>query len=153
LFVRLSFIPALAGALVLALPLSGCGDIGPSPASPTSGPIKPLYGGVKITQLGTEQVTGPYQVTLTSDGTPAHGLVKFQAHITHKGQPFDKGFVTLSLTAPGAEREDHAKRMDSTAPGEYQTTLSTDKEGEWLAKLTIVGVPSTDPAYFSFDAQ
>lgn len=149
---RLSFIPVLAGALALALPLSGCGDVGPSPASPTSGPIKPLYGGVKITPIGTEQVTGPYQVTLTSNGTPANGAIKFTAHVTHKGKPFTQGYVTLALQAPGSEIEDDGKRMEKPGPGEFTTTLNTNREGEWLAKVTVVGVPGTDPAFFSFNA-
>jgi hypothetical protein len=153
LFVRLSFIPAVAGILALAAPLAGCGDVAPSPSSPTSGPIKPLYGGVKIVPIGTEQVTGPYTVTLTSDGAPANGLVKFTAHVTQKDKPLDKGFVTLSLTPPGAKPEEDAKGMDKTAPGEYHTTLSTDAAGEWLAKATVVGVPGTAPAYFSFTTQ
>lgn len=149
---RLSLFPILAGAFALALPLSGCGDVGPSPASPTSGPIKPLYGGVKIVPLGTEQVTGPYHVTLTSDGTPANGVIKFTAHITEKGKPYDKGFATLALQAPGAEVEDDGKRMEKTAPGEFHTTLATNRAGDWLAKVTVVGVAGTDPAYFSFTA-
>jgi len=150
--VRLSFLPALAGLVALTAPLSGCGDVSPSPASPTSGPIKPLHGGVKIVPLGTEQVTGPYQVTLSSDGASANGQTKFTARVTAKGQPLDKGFVTLALTPPNATLEDHANRMEKTGPGAFQLTLpTTETEGEWLAKVTVVGLNSTDPAYFSFN--
>lgn len=149
---RLSFIPVLAGAFALALPLSGCGDVGPSPASPTSGPIKPLYGGVKIVQLGTEQVTGPYHVTLTSDGTAAGGPIKFTVQITQNGKPFSQGFVTLALQSPGSKVDDDGKRMDKAGPGAFTSTLSANQAGDWLAKVTVVGVAGTNPAYFSFTA-
>jgi hypothetical protein len=154
--VRLSFLPALAGIIALTAPLAGCGDVAPSPASPTSGPIKPLFGGVKIVALGQEQVTGLYQVTLTNTPTQTAGLFNFTAHVSEKGKPqdkgkpLDKGFVSLALVPPGATHEDDAKRMDKVEAGTFRTTLRADKAGEWMAKVTVVGVSSTDPAYYSF---
>ena len=147
---RLSFLPALAGIIALTAPLAGCGDVAPSPASPTSGPIKPLFGGVKIVALGQEQVTGPYQVTLTNTPTQTAGLLNFTAHVSEKGKPLNKGFVSLALVPPVATHEDDAKRMDKADAGTFRTTLRADKAGEWMAKVTVVGVSSTDPAYFSF---
>lgn len=129
---------------VVILLVAGCGRKTESTApGGTSAPAAS-----SAAALGSEQTTGPFQVTLSANpSAPKVGEVEFMAKVVQNGQPVKNAKVNLNLEMPGMAGPSVAMGpMDDGYMGSVDVTMA----GEWKAKVEIAADGKSGTAEYGF---